>query len=343
MPLIPIIVEEINQSIEMDIAIIGAGAYGTALAQVLSQKHTIKLYNDIASVVDEINKRHTNCQFLGNVNLNPGITASTDFSAIGLNQALFIAVPAQAVRKVCTQISGLISDKLPIISCSKGIEQATGMFMSELIGQNLSNPAFVLSGPSFAAEISRNMPTAVNLAGENLKDASVLAEKLSIKGFKITPTENLIGVQICGAFKNVLAIVVGIIRGLSLGNGAESTVLAKGIREIAALIQKTTGHSDTILSLSGIGDIVMTCFNSTSRNHALGVKIARNEIALPLNNAGLDQNPLAEGALTIKAWPQISRRYEKYCQIEIDMPLFASVYGFLYGRLSLSELIAHAI
>ncbi|MDR1032208.1 MAG: NAD(P)H-dependent glycerol-3-phosphate dehydrogenase [Holosporales bacterium] len=327
----------------MDIAIIGAGAYGTALAQVLSQKHKIRLYNDIASVVDEINEQHTNRQFLGDIKLDPGITASTDFSTIGLSKAVFIAVPAQAVRKVCTQIDSLISDKLPLISCSKGIEQATGLFMSELISQNFSNPVFVLSGPSFAAEISRNMPTAVNLAGQDLKGALALAEELSTKGFKVVPTENLIGVQICGAFKNVLAIVTGIIRGLNLGDGAESTVLAKGIREIATFIQKTTGHSDTILSLSGIGDIVMTCFNSVSRNHTLGLKIARNEVALPLDNVGLDQNPLAEGALTIKAWPQISRKYEKHCQIEADMPLFASVYALLYGRLSLSELVALAI
>ncbi|MDR1366086.1 MAG: NAD(P)H-dependent glycerol-3-phosphate dehydrogenase [Holosporales bacterium] len=327
----------------MDIAIIGAGAYGTALAQVLSQKHKIRLYNDVARVVDEINERHTNRQFLNDVKLDPSITASTDFSTIGLNQAVFIAVPAQAVRKVCTQISGLLSNKLPVISCSKGIEQATGMFMSELISQNLSNPAFVLSGPSFAAEISRNMPTAVNLVGENLADTSELAEKLSTKDFKVMPTENLIGVQACGAFKNVLAIVIGIVRGLNLGNGAESAVLAKGIREIATFIQKTTDRSDTILSLSGIGDIVMTCFNATSRNHMLGVKIARNEVAFPLDGIDLNQNPLAEGALTIKAWPQITRRYEKHCQIETDMPLFASAYALLCGRLSFSELVARAI
>ncbi|MDR1475602.1 MAG: NAD(P)H-dependent glycerol-3-phosphate dehydrogenase [Holosporales bacterium] len=327
----------------MNIAIIGAGSYGTALAQVLSRKHCVRLYNDMEGVVDEINKKHTNRGFLGDIHLNPDITASTDISTVGSNHVLIIAVPAQAVRDLCSQIRELVPGSLPIVSCSKGIERTTGMFMSEIICQQIKSPVFVLSGPSFAAEISRNMPTSVNLAGEDRYATEDLAEKLSTETFSLAPTENLIGIQACGAFKNVLAIIIGIIRGLGLGNGAESVALTKGIQEISNFIRKVTGNSNIVQSLSGIGDIVMTCFSPTSRNYTLGVKIAKKEISLPLENSDLSGIPLSEGALTIKSWPQVINRFEKDCQICADMPLFGAVYSLLYETLSLSGFVSQAI
>ncbi len=330
---------------EKSIGIIGAGAYGTALGQVLSSAYAITLYNDLKNIVDEINNNHTNNHFLPKTCLNPKIKATVDFSSISEHSLIIIAVPTQAVRSVCVQMSDILPSNIPIISCSKGIENSTGLLITEVINSILKNPALALSGPSFAREMARQLPCSVNLASDDYNLSKELSELLTVKNFSVIPIKDVIGLQLCGALKNILAIGVGVICGLNLGHGGKSATLTKGIKEIASFIEAVTNNHSTITELGGVGDIVLTCLNEESRNYTLGFNIAAGNVSLPLfqETTQTEPRPLAEGLLTLRSWSKIYNRYKKSCHMNVSMPLFDGIYALLYENMSISEFVELAI
>jgi glycerol-3-phosphate dehydrogenase (NAD(P)+) len=316
---------EHKDGFQREIGIIGAGAFGTALALALAPRmQTIHLYSDLVSVERAINHLHINPQFLPGVGLPPHCVGHHKLEKLSDCTALFLSVPAQGTRAVCGDLQkSPLSQKTSVIVCSKGIEISSGKFIGEVVASLLPNPVFILSGPSFAQEISRGLPTTVTLAGQNEEDILSLQSKIETATLRIETCLDPLGVQIGGALKNLLAVGAGFLLGAGLGEDARAVLVTRGFQEMQKIAQELGGKAETLLGMSGLGDLLLTCMSSTSRNTTFGLRVARGEIFTPL--AQPFSGPLAEGALTATAWPKFKDRFPL-----LDTPLFTALYQALY-------------
>lgn len=307
------------------LGVIGAGAFGTALAlTVASRWKEVLLYSDIPSVAHAINKTHLNPQFLPGIGLPPHFVGQDTQDTANTCDVLFLCVPAQAVRSVCATLKAQhLPEKTPIIVCSKGLEISSGLLIGEVVSTTLPNPVYILSGPSFAQELARCLPTTVTLAGKEESALVALKRALETSALKIEPRLDPIGTQIGGALKNVLAVGAGLVLGAGLGEDARAVLITKGFQEMQKIADGLGGSSATLLGMSGLGDILLTCMSSTSRNTTFGMRVARGEIATPLSEpfAG----PLAEGALTAAVWPKFRERVP-----HVTIPVFSAIHEALY-------------
>ena len=304
------------------IGVIGAGAWGTALASVARRAgRDVTIWAREPDVVEAINTGHQNTPFLPGVDLDPAIRATGDLAEAADADALILVTPAQFLRPTAESLAPMIGPDVPLVVCAKGIEIATGALMNEVVEQALPERRFaVLSGPTFAAEVARELPTAITLAcadggvGERLTDA------LGTPRFRIYRSEDVIGAEVGGAVKNVLAIACGIVDGRGLGDNARAAIITRGLAEMARLSAAKGGRAETLMGLSGIGDLTLTCNAMQSRNFSLGVALGQGRgLAEVLG----ERNSVAEGVDTAAAVTALA------ATLQIDMPICLAVDGIV--------------
>ena len=304
------------------IGVIGAGAWGTALAMVAFRAgNEVILQAHEQHVADAINSAHINTTFLPKFELPPEIKATSDLTEATDVDAVLLVAPAQFLRPVCEAAAEHWPKGVPAIICSKGIEQESCALMSEVVGEMLpGKPLAVLSGPAFAAEVAGNLPTAVTLACDDETLAKVLMETLSARYFRIYRSRDVIGAQIGGAVKNVLAIACGIVEGRQLGDNSRAALVTRGLAEISRLGIAKGAQAETLYGLSGLGDLTLTCNAMQSRNFSLGVALGQGKSLEDIMGA---RNSVAEGVFTASSVTGLAHN------LGVDLPICSAVDGVL--------------
>jgi glycerol-3-phosphate dehydrogenase (NAD(P)+) len=308
------------------IAIVGAGAWGTALAQTAARagREVLVVARDPA-VVATIAQRHANPRYLPEVALDPAIGASADLADAAGADAVLLTVPAQTVRAVCRALT----DPKILVICAKGFETATGARLSEVVAQEHPQSACaVLSGPNFAGEVALGLPAAATLACADATLGRELAEALSSASFRAYWSEDVVGVEVGGGLKNVLAIAAGIVAGRGLGENARAAIVTRGLAELARLGEALGGRRETLMGLSGLGDLVLTATSLTSRNMAFG-----HAIGAGADPQALRRHPgaLVEGVFSAGAVARLAAAHG------VEMPISAAVDAILEGRLDIEQ------
>jgi len=309
-----------------NVAVIGAGAWGTALAGVAARAgRDVVLYARDAAMAAALVATRQNPKLPG-VKLEPRIGVTADLAAAARAEVILLAVPAQHLRDAATALSSHLRPGIPVIACAKGIERGTHCFMTEVIAQATPQavPA-ILSGPSFADDVARGLPTAVTLAAADEALASALGHALGSATFRPYHSTDVCGVEIGGAAKNVLAIAAGIVVGKELGASALAALTTRGFSELARLGRACGARAETISGLSGLGDLILSCSSAQSRNFALGIALARGEPA--------PRNKLAEGAFTAPVLIELA------ASKNVDMPVASAVAAILSGAVTIDQAI----
>jgi len=304
------------------IGVLGAGAWGTALAAAALKagRETI-LWAREAEVVSAVNDTHENSVFLPGVPLDPKLKATNDLADLGDCDAVLIVSPAQHLRAMSKSLCGYISPSAALVICSKGIEVSSGKLLSDVLSETApDNPVAVLSGPTFAAEVARGLPCALTLACSDMAVGNALVAALGQPTFRPYYNDDIIGAQIGGAVKNVLAIATGIVAGLGIGENARAAVITRGLAEIVRFGELYGAQAETLMGLSGLGDLILTCSSTQSRNMSLGKAIGEGRTFAEIM---AERNSVAEGAHTVEIVHQIAE--EK----GLDMPITAAVFEIL--------------
>ena len=315
------------------LAVIGGGAWGTALASVAARAGAdVVLWARDPNVVRAINERHENPVFLPGIALDPAITATTDAAvAIAEADAALIVVPAQFLRGALEMLAPLMSADLPLLLCAKGIETGSLQTMSEIAREIVPEaPTAILSGPSFAAEVAKGLPTAVTIAARDPALARAFVAALGTARFRPYSSSDPIGVEIGGALKNVLAVACGIIEGRGLGDNARAALITRGLAEMVRLGLAKGAEAETFRGLSGLGDLVLTCTAGQSRNYALGLALGRG---MSLAQALAGQRSVVEGIATAAAVTRLAAR------LGIELPITAAVDGVLHRGMAIDMMI----
>ncbi|PTY78674.1 glycerol-3-phosphate dehydrogenase [Heyndrickxia sporothermodurans] len=318
------------------IAVIGAGSWGTALAIVLADnEHEVHLWGHKKEQIEEINRSHTNKKYLPDIQLSESIIGydSLEMAMNGINN-IVLAVPTKAIREVLGKIAKFQTKPITIIHVSKGIEPDTLLRISEMIKEEFPNDLLqdivVLSGPSHAEEVSLRHPTTVTVSSENEEAAKHVQDLFMNQNFRVYTNSDIIGVEIGGALKNIIALAAGISDGLGYGDNAKAALITRGLAEIARLGTKMGANPLTFLGLSGIGDLIVTCTSVHSRNwragNMLGKGMKLNEV---LENMGM----VVEGVRTTKAAHQLARKYD------VQMPIANALYSVLFNEFNPKEAV----
>ena len=317
----------------MTIGILGGGVWGSALARVLSNNEVIIYARDI-NIVKSINDHKINPK-LKYSSFNDNVSATTSLKDIRNVKYLFITLPAQNIREVI-QETIFHNKNHHIIICSKGIEISSSKFLTEVIEEIIPYKSMsILSGPSFSNEVSQSLPTAVTLATKNKKDFDIISKLIPNKEFRIYYSDDLIGTQIGGALKNIYAIAAGIAEGLNLGENAKSALISRSFAEMTRYAKKFKADKNTLFGLSGLGDLILTCSSTNSRNTQFGIKLASSKYNNFLDL--LQSQEVTEGYYTVKAVYNISKKKK------IDMPIMESVYKILYKQHDLKVEISNLL
>jgi glycerol-3-phosphate dehydrogenase (NAD(P)+) len=313
------------------LAVIGAGAWGTALAIVARRAGTAAiLWARDPDVAAAINQRGENPYYLPGVGLDPAITATDDIGlAVEAVDAALLVVPAQFLRGVLERLRHCVRYGLPVLHCAKGIEIDSLAMMSQVGAQALpASPFAVLSGPSFAPEVARGLPTAIAIASADISLAERFMAALGSARFRPYLSRDCTGVEIGGAVKNVLAIACGIVVGRGLGDNARAALITRGLAEMVRLGIARGAQAETFRGLSGLGDMVLSCTAGQSRNYALGLALGRGE-SLDAVLAG--RRAVVEGVATASAVAELAAR------LDIEMPICAAVDAVLHHGASIDE------
>ncbi len=308
---------------------VGGGAWGTALAQVAASggKETL-LWAREPEVVDGINHRHENGIFLPGIPLNPEIRATGDLAELSAYDALLVVTPAQHTRSV---LSAIELRGNPLILCAKGMEEATTKLMHEVAREEQpGSPIAILSGPTFADEVAVGRPAAVTLAVEDRTVGEAIRARLARPSFRPYLSDDVVGAEIGGAVKNVLAIACGVVEGRGLGQNARAALISRGFAEMTRFGIARGARAETLAGLSGLGDLVLTCSSASSRNFSLGKGLGKGSSAADLL---ADRRTIAEGAYTA---PVLVRAAEL---ARVDMPIAAAVRALLASEASVDEVL----
>jgi glycerol-3-phosphate dehydrogenase (NAD(P)+) len=325
--------KQISSEAYSRLAVIGAGAWGTALAVVAAKAgREVVLWARESDVVDSINTRHENDRFLRGVALDVRISATHEVAEACLCEAILVAAPAQHVRSMLETIAREPGLSKPVTLCAKGIEKETGKLVTEVLAEVLGACApGILSGPSFAADVARGLPTAVTIAGGKNSVARLQAS-LASSTFRPYGSDDLTGVALGGAAKNVYAIACGIVEGLGLGESARAALLARSFAELVRLGEALGAKRETLMGLSGLGDLVLTATSTTSRNFALGRELGRGRT---LSELTAQDRPLAEGVDTAPALVKRGRA------LAVELPIAEATAAILSGALELGTAVKH--
>ncbi|MFO0457283.1 MAG: NAD(P)H-dependent glycerol-3-phosphate dehydrogenase [Alphaproteobacteria bacterium] len=312
---------------ELHIGVVGAGAWGTALAILTNRsgsKATLWARNPL--VAESIEKRRINAVHLPEIFIDPAIGVVRELTTLTTCDILILAVPAQSLRTVCIALSDLVDATTPLVIATKGIERGSLMLMSEVVQSILpQNPQAILSGPNFAAEAARGLPTASALATHHPHLAEQITFAMGGKFFRIYGNDDPIGTQIGGAVKNVLAIAAGITIGRSLGENARAALISRGMAEIIRLTRAKGGQEETLMGLAGFGDVLLSCTSAASRNYALGHAIGRGTALAELLHAG--KTGLTEGVATAESVTALAQK------LGVRMPIAETVRDILAASL----------
>ena len=257
---------------KLDVAVIGAGAMGTAISQSIAENvNNLYLYARNMEICEEINEKHYNSQYYPNLKLKENIIGINDFSKLNQVDVVFLCIPSSTVRDVTTELNEIISDDCIIVTTAKGMESHTNKRMTEIIEEITKRPAVALSGPNIASEMAKNLSTATTIACSNEDYLKIVEKILKTKKFKVNSNTDVIGTEYCGIIKNVLAISQGICEGLDINANARFALFTKSYSETKDIIEILGGKRDTVDDYCGFGDIITASTLSVSRNHTLGV------------------------------------------------------------------------
>jgi len=316
----------------MKITLLGAGAWGTALSIAFSGKHDLTLWSREADVADDLLKTRENRRFFPGYKLPVPVAVSTDFeAAVASAELLIVATPIAGLRPTVERLQAL-GCKLPVLWVCKGFEAGSGKLPHQVVAEVLGKDALcgALSGPSFAEEVAAGQPTAVSLAANDPVFAREAARQLHTTRLRIYANDDLIGVEVGGAVKNVLAIATGVCDGLGLGLNSRAALMTRGLAEIARLGLALGAERQTFMGLAGMGDLILTCTGDLSRNRRVGLALAQNK-SLPQILEELGH--VAEGVYTAREVDRLSG------QFGVDMPISAAVAAVLDGRLTAAQAV----
>ena len=308
----------------MKFALLGGGSWGTALGAHLARSgHAVRLWTREAARAREINEARQNARYLPGVVLPEAIRATSELGdALRDAETVLVAIPSQFCRRVYRQLTGLAPEPALLVSATKGIEIDTLQRMSEVADAELPGRRLaVLSGPSFALEVAREQPTAVVVAAREPDVAESLQRALSSRSFRVYSSDDVVGVELAGAAKNVIAIAAGIVDGMGYGHNTVAALITRGLAELSRLVVALGGRTDTAAGLAGLGDLVLTCTGALSRNRRLGQALGRG---ISLAEATADSTMVAEGVPTTLAACQLAER------AGVEMPISRQMKEVLY-------------
>lgn len=311
------------------IGVAGAGAWGTALANAAARAgREVTLWGRDAEAIEAMRRSRINAPHLPGVVLAPSVAPTASLEALRDCDAVLLVVPAQASRAAAHALAPHLKHGTPLVACSKGIERGTSLFMTQVLAEACPEaiPA-ILSGPSFATDVAAGLPTAVTLAAEDPALAEALGAALGSASFRLYHSDDVRGVEIGGAAKNVLAIAAGIVGGRQLGASAAAALIARGFAELLRFGRAYGARSETLTGLSGLGDLILTCSTAQSRNYALGLTLGRGDHQLS------PTGQLAEGALTASVLVTMAEARG------IDLPIARAVEAVLAGRSDIEQAI----
>ncbi len=322
-------------------AVIGGGAWGTALADVLARNaHDVTLWALEADVVSAVNATHENARFLAGASLAPSLRATTSLpDALAGASLVCVATPAQHLRTVLQRSRNVIAARATICIASKGIEPDTLMLMSDVVAEEApEHDVVALSGPSFAAEVVAQQPTAIVAASGNLVAAEAVQEAFSNRFLRVYTHDDIVGVELGGALKNVMAVAAGIVEGVGLGFNSRAALITRGLAEMTRLGTSLGAQAATFAGLAGMGDLVLTCTGSLSRNRAVGVAVGQGAT---LEQALAGKETVAEGVSTTRCALALATREG------IEMPIVEMVHRILFdghsARTAVSELMSREL
>ncbi|TAN55285.1 MAG: NAD(P)-dependent glycerol-3-phosphate dehydrogenase [Magnetospirillum sp.] len=314
------------------IGVVGGGAWGTALALTARRAgRDVVLWAREASVVDSVNTAHVNADFLPGVSLDPAIRATSDHAEVACADAVLLVPPAQHLRAACRALAPHWRKGVPAVICAKGIEQSTCALMADAVAAELPGAVVaVLSGPTFAVEVARGLPTAITLACTDAALGHKLVAALGTASFRPYLSDDLVGAQMGGAVKNVLAIACGIVEGRGLGDNARAALITRGLAELTRLAVAKGGRPETLMGLSGLGDLILTASSTQSRNYSLGFALGGGR---SLGEILAERRSVTEGVTTAAAVMDMAGR------IEVEMPICAAVDAVINRGVGLEDAI----
>jgi glycerol-3-phosphate dehydrogenase (NAD(P)+) len=314
------------------VGIIGAGAWGTALAAAVRRAgRDVVLWALEPELVEQINRQHVNALYLPDVSLDAKIIATGDLARVAEADILLLVVPAQHLRTIADKLAPHIRAGVPLLICTKGIEQGTGALMTEAAGALKAATLMVLSGPSFAGEVAKGLPTALTLATSDAARGRSVAEAIGSRTLRPYLSQDVIGAQVGGAVKNVLAIACGISDGRNLGANARAALLTRGIAELVRFAVARGGQRETLMGLSGLGDLVLTATSLQSRNYSLGVALGQGRTLEEILGA---RRSVTEGVTTARAVVELA------ATLGIDMPICAAAHRILSHDAAIDDVLA---
>lgn len=309
------------------IAVIGGGSWGTALSIVAARAgQAVTLWSRNHEVVESINRDHVNSVYLVDSRLPDGVRATTEISdALERAELVILAAPSHATRSILKSMTGAVRPEMIFVSATKGIEIETGKRISQILAEVVGEkfpPGFVcLSGPSFAREVAERHPTAIVAASADAKLAGIVQSELSFENLRIYTNADVVGVELAGAVKNVMAIAAGIVVGLGFGANSIAALITRGLAEMTRLALREGGKLETLMGLAGLGDLVLTCTGSLSRNRFVGQELGKGR---SLSEIEADMKEVAEGIKTTEALRRLATR------LGVEMPITDEVHGVLY-------------
>jgi len=318
----------------MKATVLGSGSFGTALGFVLAHKEwDVTIYARNEALAADINEKHENTRYLPGMALPPNMTATTDVAeALFGSKLIVFGIPTQSLTQVIKDIRDLLPTNVPIVSAAKGVEQGTLRLVSEIFEEELPGKFHkslaYLSGPSFAKEIVQKIPTVVSIASHNEEIALQIQKDFFCSFFRTYWTDDVPGVEVGGALKNVIAIAAGVSDGLKLGHNSRAAIITRGLAEITKLGRVKGASPLTFLGLSGLGDLVLTCTGELSRNRTVGFKLGQG---MSLDQIKAEMNQVAEGVFTAESAYELSKK------LNIDMAITEAVYRMLYDGLDPSR------
>ena len=315
-----------------ELFVVGVGAWGVALAHAAGMSgRNVRLCGRDQQVVDQINATHVNPQYPDLASVHESVKAQVGYADIEHCDTLLMVVPAQVTRQVISDIGQALSGK-NIILCAKGLEQNTLKRQSEIVAELVPDATpFSLSGPSFAIDVAQSKPTAVTLAGPTMMRARAMVDLLAGPTFRPYSSDDLVGVELAGALKNVYALGAGAVEGAGLGFSARSSLIARGFAEMCRLVEALGGSASTLTSLAGLGDLTMSCTARESRNYEFGYRLGAGETVEEILNSGAK---LAEGVFSTPVSLKLAQ------ENRVETPIVAAVNALLEGKATIDMLVA---
>lgn len=321
-----------NKVIYNKVSVIGGGAWGTALAAMVARAgRDVLLWARESDVVSSINDAHENKEFLPGSALPKALKATDNLERAGAADLILMVVPAQFVRSVVTDLKPYLEASTPIILCAKGIEQSTGKLMHQVTSEVLyKTPLVVLSGPTFAREVAQGLPSAVTIASKYQKIAQNVADTLGQPTFRPYLSQDVVGAEVGGAVKNVLAVACGIVAGMDLGENARAALITRGLAEMVRFGEALGAKRETMMGLCGLGDLILTCSSTQSRNMSLGLALGQGKT---IDEIMSGRKTVAEGYHTASILVEIAARED------VEMPIASAVNDILFKGADVASVV----